>query len=82
MSKSQNKNMRHKRMQGNMTPQNVTNHTIEDLMDSEGDESPLVRRMMIRMFNELTEELKEDIQKQLNESKRTQTKISRIQKNN
>jgi hypothetical protein len=82
MSKSQNKNMRHKRMQGNMTPQNVANHTIEDLMDSEGDESPLVRRMMIRMFNELTEELKEDIQKQLNESKRTQTKISRIQKNN
>jgi hypothetical protein len=51
-------------------------------MDSEGDESPLVIRMMIRMFNELTEELKEDIQKQLNESKRTQTKISRIQKNN
>jgi hypothetical protein len=57
-------------MAGNMTPQKAHNHTIEDLVDSEGEESPVteVRRMMIRMFNELKVELKEDIQKQFNES--------------
>jgi hypothetical protein len=38
-------------------------------MDSERDEPPVAEvRRMIRMFNKLTEELKEDIQKQLNES--------------
>jgi hypothetical protein len=39
-------------------------------VESEKDESSVdqVRRMMIRMFNELKEELKKDIQKQLNES--------------
>jgi hypothetical protein len=39
-------------------------------VDSEKDESPFakVRRMIIRMFNKLKVELKEDIQKQLNES--------------
>jgi hypothetical protein len=44
-----------------MTPQKAHNHTIEDLVGSEGDKSPLaeVRRMMIRMLNKL----KEDIQK-------------------
>jgi hypothetical protein len=51
-----------------MTPQKAHNHTIEDLVDSDGDESSFaqVRRMMIRMFNELKVELKEDIQKHLN----------------
>jgi hypothetical protein len=39
---------------------------MDNLVNSEGDESPVaeVRRIMVRMFNEL----KEDIQKQLNES--------------
>jgi succinate dehydrogenase/fumarate reductase flavoprotein subunit len=38
-----------------MTPQKINNHTIEDLVHSERDESPVaqVRRMMIRMVNEL-----------------------------
>jgi hypothetical protein len=50
-----------------VTPQKVhQNHTIEDLVESERDESSVaeVRRIMIRMLTEL----KEDIQKQLNES--------------
>jgi molybdenum-dependent DNA-binding transcriptional regulator ModE len=55
-----------------MTLQKANNHTIEDLVDSEGDESSVaeVRRMMIRMFNEL----KEDIQKQFNESQENMDK--------
>jgi hypothetical protein len=42
---------------------------IEDWEDSEENESSVVelRRMMIKMFNELKEDLKEDIQNQLNE---------------
>jgi hypothetical protein len=52
MNKSQNINMENKRMQGNMTIQNVNNRTIQDLMDSEGDESSAaeIRRMITRMF--------------------------------
>jgi hypothetical protein len=42
-----------------MTPQKVNNHTIEDLVDSEGDESVVeVRRMVIKMFNKLNMELR------------------------
>jgi hypothetical protein len=50
-------------MQGNMTPQKVKNHTSEDVVHSEWYVSSVaeVRRMMIKMTNELTEELKEDI---------------------
>jgi hypothetical protein len=46
---------------GNMT----NNSMIEDMIESEGDGSPVgdLRRMMIRMFNEL----KENMGKQLNE---------------
>jgi hypothetical protein len=49
-----------------MIPQKANDNTIEDMVESEGDEPSVaeVRRLMIRMFNEL----KEDIQKQLNES--------------
>jgi hypothetical protein len=44
------------------------------LVESEGgDESPVADiRRMIRIFKELKEELKSNIQKQLNESQRTQ----------
>jgi hypothetical protein len=37
-------------------------------VESEGEEFPVadIRRMIIRMFNELKQKLKEDIQKQLN----------------
>jgi hypothetical protein len=58
-----------KRKQGNMTPQKTDNNIIEDLVKSERDESPVTyfRRTMIRMFNELKEELKENMQIQLNE---------------
>jgi hypothetical protein len=61
MSKAQNKNGK-KRRQRNMTPQKANDNTIEDLVDSEGEEPPVseVRRMMMRMFNKLKEELKED----------------------
>jgi hypothetical protein len=52
-----------------MTPQKAHNHTIEHLVDSEGDEILLAqaRRMVIRMFNKLKVGHKEDIQKQLSE---------------
>jgi hypothetical protein len=55
MIRAQNKNMRRKRRQGNTTPQK-TDNSIINLVESEGDESPLAdfRRMMI-MFNELKE---------------------------
>jgi hypothetical protein len=65
MSQSQNRNMRNKRRHGNMTPQKSNNHKTEVLVDNEFAE---VRRMMIRMFNKLKDEHKEDIKKQLNES--------------
>jgi hypothetical protein len=47
-----------------MTTQETNNHTVQDLVERELDESSVaeVGRMMIRMFNELKEELKEDIQ--------------------
>jgi hypothetical protein len=63
MSKTQNRNMWRKRRQENMTPQKTNNNIIEDLVESERDKSPVagVRRMMIRMVNELNEKLKEDI---------------------
>jgi hypothetical protein len=66
MSKSQNRNMGNKRIQGNITSQMVKNHTRQDLVDSERDESSVAeaRRMVTRMFKEL----KEDLQKQLYES--------------
>jgi uncharacterized protein (DUF1697 family) len=70
MSKAQNRNMGRKRRQGNTIPQKANNTTIEDLMESEEDESPVanVKRMMIRMYNEHNKEHKEDTQEQLNES--------------
>jgi hypothetical protein len=83
MSKVQTRNMRRKRRQGNMTPKRAYNHTIKGLIDSEGNESPFakVRRMMIRMFNELKVELTEDTQKQLNESQENRDKkIEKTQK--
>jgi hypothetical protein len=45
-------------------------------VESEGHESPVadVRRMIIRMFNKLKEELKKHIQKQLNESQKNMDK--------
>jgi hypothetical protein len=60
--------MGRKRRQGNMTPQKG-NSIIEALVESEWDETPLVnlRRMMIIMFNELQEVLKENMQKQFND---------------
>jgi hypothetical protein len=64
MSKAQNRNMGRKRRQGNMTPQKTSNNIIEDLVESEGDETPVadLRRIMINMFNELKEEHAKTIQ--------------------
>jgi hypothetical protein len=47
--------MRNKRRQGNMSSQMVNNHTIEDLVDCEGDETSVfeVKRMMIRSLRNL-----------------------------
>jgi flagellar motility protein MotE (MotC chaperone) len=56
---------------------------IEDLIESEGDGSPVadLRRMIIRMFNVLEEELKENMQKQLNEYiKNMEKKLEKTQK--
>jgi hypothetical protein len=39
MIKSQNRRMGNKRNQGNIIPQKVNNHTIEDLVDSKRDEA-------------------------------------------
>jgi hypothetical protein len=48
-----------------MTPQKVNNYIIENVVDSEGDDSfAKARRKITRMFKEI----KEDLQKQLNES--------------
>jgi hypothetical protein len=69
MSKAQNRNMERKRKQRNVTLQKTNNNIIEDLMESYGDESPVadLKRMMIRMFKELKEELKEIMKKTHNE---------------
>jgi hypothetical protein len=39
MSKSQNRGMGNRKMQGNGTPQKVKNHTIAYVMNSEGNET-------------------------------------------
>jgi hypothetical protein len=68
-----------KKKTGNTIPQKTNNNNIiENLEESEGDESPVaVVRRMIRMFNKL----KEDMQKQLNESQENTDKNSRRHKN-
>jgi hypothetical protein len=65
--------MQIKRKQWNMAPQKTNNNIVEDLVESEGDESPVadIKRMVIRMFNELREELKKDIQNNSVNPKRT-----------
>jgi hypothetical protein len=70
MSKAQNKKIRKKRMPGNMAPQK-TNNTIADLVEREGNKYLAAdTRITIIIFNDLKEELKEDIQQtQLNEYK-------------
>jgi hypothetical protein len=51
--KALNRNMGRQRRQGNITPQKINNDIIEDLVESEGDESPVAdfRRIMTRMFD-------------------------------
>jgi hypothetical protein len=60
--------MGRKRRQGNTTPQKANNDIIEDLMENEGDESPVadLKKMKTRKFNKSEEDLKENIQKQFN----------------
>jgi hypothetical protein len=84
MSKFQNIKRENKRMQGNMNPKKINNYTIEDLVDSEEDESSdaKVKRIIIRMFTEL----KKNIQKQLyvsqenmyKELKKTQKQLNKL----
>jgi hypothetical protein len=61
--------MGRKRRQENMSPQKAKNNIIKNLMECKGDESPVAdfKRMMKRMFDEAKEELRENMQKQLNE---------------
>jgi O6-methylguanine-DNA--protein-cysteine methyltransferase len=68
---------------GAATPQ-VNKNTVEDLVEREEDRSSVadVRRTIIRMFNELKEELKVDIQKQLNEFQKKWIKKLRRHRNN
>jgi hypothetical protein len=83
MNKAQNRNIGRKRRQGNMMPQK-TNNNKRIWWKVKGRNPPVadIRRLIIRMFNELKKDLKEIIQKQLNEFKRTQTKNSRRHRNN
>jgi hypothetical protein len=76
MCKVQNRNMESKIRQGNMNPQKAHNLTKEDLVNSEGSESPFaqVRRMVIRMFNCFKVELKKNVQNRSLKLKRTWTK--------
>jgi hypothetical protein len=52
--------MGNRRRQGTMTPWKVNKHTIEDLVDSEGDETSAsqIKRMIFRMLKELKEDIK------------------------
>jgi hypothetical protein len=61
-----------------LTPKIVSNHTIRDLIDSEGDKILIYecKRMLMRIINEMKEgmhkyhnEIKEYTNKQLNELK-------------
>jgi hypothetical protein len=72
-----------KRRQGNMTLENNNNHPIKDLVGSQMDESSVAvaRKIMIGMFEGIKEEIKEDIQKQFNEShENSDTKLKKTQK--
>jgi hypothetical protein len=55
--------MGNRRSQGSITSQKVNNHTIEELIDSEVDETSVskFKGIMISMFKDL----EEDIQKQI-----------------
>jgi hypothetical protein len=54
MRKSQNRSIGNKRRQGNMIPQKVNNHKIEDMVDSEGDKySGTEVRRITRMLRSL-----------------------------
>jgi hypothetical protein len=66
-----------------MTPQNTNNNILEDLRKSEANESPVADIItMIRMFDELNEELKKDTKNSSMNSKIIWTKNSRRHKNN
>jgi hypothetical protein len=80
--------MGRRRRQGPKTPQQTYNNSIEDLVESEGNEFPVAdpSRVIICVSNEfkeglkkelkekLVEDLKENIQKQLKSIKTTQIK--------
>jgi hypothetical protein len=52
-----------KRRQGSMTPKKTTKNVTEDVVGSEGYESPVADlRRIIRMFNKIKEELNENVQ--------------------
>jgi hypothetical protein len=62
-----------------MTPQKINSKSIEDVVESEGNESSVadINRMMSRMFDEL----KENIQKQLKDyQENTDKKLEKTQK--
>jgi hypothetical protein len=51
VNKSQNRSKTNRRSQDNMTPQKINNYTIEDLVDSEGDENSVsVFKKMFKKF--------------------------------
>jgi hypothetical protein len=63
--------MGNRRRQGNVTPLKVNNHTIEDLMDSEGSKTSVSEfKRMISMYKEF----KEEIQNQANEFQKNMDK--------
>jgi hypothetical protein len=64
MSKSKNRSMRNNKNQGNRTTQNFNIHTTKDVMDSKGEEISVLKlkRIMVRMIEEVKEDMKETSQ--------------------
>jgi hypothetical protein len=58
---AQNANIEKKKA-GNTTPQKANNNVIEDLMESDGNESPVadLRTMMVRIFEELEKNMQKN----------------------
>jgi hypothetical protein len=63
MNKPQNRGTRNMKIQGNMTPQNVNNHTTKNLMDSEKDETSVskLKRMMVEQLRSLRRTSKKQV---------------------
>jgi hypothetical protein len=73
-----------KRRQGNASPQKTNKNSIEDLVESEGNESPVadLSRMMIRCSMSLKRSLKKTYKNSSKNVKRTRQENLRRHRNN